>query len=99
MDTSTSTYQLIEKEIIPQLNFGTQDVLSDKAAQTKRLHDLDRASLLGNGYQGKVELTFKVASGEILRVRTTIWQADKQFATIKAGVTIPTSAILAVEFF
>jgi hypothetical protein len=99
MESSNSTYQLIEKEIIPQLNFKTEDVLSDKAAQTKRLHDLDRASLLGNGYQGKVEITFQVVSGDILRVRTTIWQADKQFATIKAGVTLPTSSILSVEFF
>ncbi|WP_210463647.1 MULTISPECIES: hypothetical protein [Rufibacter] len=92
-------YQLIEKESIPQLQFGTQDVLSDKESKVRRQVDLERASRLGNGYHGKVEITFQVASGEVLRVQTTIWQADKEFTTIKSGVTLPTHAILGVEFF
>ena len=96
---STTTHQLIEKEIIPQLQFGQDDVLSEKEAKVRRQHDLERASRLGNGYQGKVELSFQVATGDILRVQTTIWQADKEFTTIKSGVTIPTTAILSVEFF
>ncbi|MBC3539932.1 hypothetical protein ACFSC6_04935 [Rufibacter sediminis] len=92
-------YQLIEKEHIPQLHFGHEDVLQDKDARVKRQHDLERASRLGNGYQGKVEITFQVASGEILRMQTTIWQADKEFTAIKSGVTMPTTSILGVEFF
>ncbi|RNI31287.1 hypothetical protein [Rufibacter latericius] len=92
-------HQLIEKESIPQLQFGHDDVLQEKEMKVRRQHDLERASRLGNGYQGKVEITFQVASGEILRVQTTIWQADKEFTTIKSGVTLPTHSILGVEFF
>ena len=99
METKASRYPLIEKEVIPQLLFDTEDVLPEPELQKRRLHDLDRASRLGNGYQGKVEIVFKVVSGDVLRVRTTIWQADKEFATIKAGVTLPTRAIYSVEFF
>jgi hypothetical protein len=99
MENTAPNHQLIEKEIIPQLKFSTQDVLQDQEAKVKRLHDLERASLLGNGYQGKVEIAFLVATGDILRVRTTIWQADKEFTTIKAGVTLPTPSVLSVEFF
>ena len=92
-------HQLIEKESIPQLQFGTEDVFQDKDSKVRRQVDLERASRLGNGYQGKVELTFQIASGEILRVQTTIWQADKDYTTIKSGVTMPTRSILGVEFF
>ncbi|GGK64801.1 hypothetical protein ACD591_01595 [Rufibacter glacialis] len=99
MENTAPHYQLIEKEMIPRLQFGPDDVLQDKEQKVKRQHSLERASLLGNGYQGKVELTFQVASGEVLRMQTTIWQADKEFTTIKSGVTLPTHAILGVEFF
>ncbi|MFC6997540.1 hypothetical protein [Rufibacter roseus] len=99
METKNSPYTLIEKEVIPQLQFPQEDVLTDNESKVRRLHNLERGSRLGNGYQGKVEIVFKVATGDMLRVRTTIWQADKEFVTIKAGVTLPTSAIYSVEFF
>ncbi|MFB9863849.1 hypothetical protein [Rufibacter immobilis] len=99
MEKIVPHHQLIEKEIIPQLQFSQQDVLQEKELKVRRQHDLERASRLGNGYQGKVELTFQVATGDILRVQTTIWQVDKEFTTIKSGVTLPTHAILGVEFF
>ncbi|WP_460894279.1 hypothetical protein [Rufibacter soli] len=99
MENTASSYPLVEKEIIPELQFSTQDVLPDQDARKKRLHDLERASLLGNGYHGKVEITFQVASGEVLRMQTTIWQADKEFTSLKSGASLPTSSILGVEFF
>ncbi|WP_207435480.1 hypothetical protein [Sabulibacter ruber] len=99
MEKTLPHCQLIDKETIPQLQFGQEDVLPDKESKTRRLHDLERASRLGNGYHGKVEITFQVATGDILRVQTTIWQADKDYTTIKAGATLPTRSILGVEFF
>ncbi|AKQ47705.1 hypothetical protein TH63_13100 [Rufibacter radiotolerans] len=99
MENAASSYPLVEKEIVPDLQFSTQDVLPDEASQKKRLHDLNRASLLGNGYHGKVEITFQVASGEVYRMQTTIWQADEDFTSLKSGASLPTKAILGVEFF
>ncbi|WP_205503665.1 hypothetical protein [Rufibacter psychrotolerans] len=99
MEKTLPHHQLIEKEIIPQLQFGQEDVLPDKESKVRRQHDLERASRLGNGYQGKVELSFQVVTGDVLRVQTTIWQVDKEFTTIKSGVTLPTRSILGVEFF
>ncbi|AMM51505.1 hypothetical protein TH61_10430 [Rufibacter sp. DG15C] len=99
MEKTAPHFPLIEKETIPELQFGQEDVWADKESQKRRMHDLERASRLGNGYQGKVELTFQVANGDIKRVQTTIWQVDQEYVTLKSGVTLPLKAVLGVEFF
>ncbi|QHL88877.1 hypothetical protein GU926_16150 [Nibribacter ruber] len=99
MEKTAPHFPLIEKETIPELQFGQEDVWPNKEAQKRRLHDLERASRLGNGYQGKVEVTFQIAGGDIKRVQTTIWQVDQEFVTLKSGVTLPLRSVLGVEFF
>lgn len=90
---------MVAKEVIPSLNFRSEDVLTDPATRTKRMWDLNRAATLGNAYRGKVEITFATADGEEKRVDTTIWTVDDLFITLKAGCAIPISSILGVEFF
>jgi hypothetical protein len=99
MEAIANRIPLVEKEIIPSLHFSRNDALESTEAQKKRLWDLNRASILGNGYHGKVEITFKTAEGELKRVDTTVWAVDDRFMTLKAGCCIPTSSVVAVEFF
>lgn len=50
------TYEVIEKEQIPVLKFNNADVLTDLLERKKRMHDISRATVLGNGYHNKVEI-------------------------------------------
>ena len=93
------TYASIEKEQIPALKFGNKDVLSDLQARKKRMHDVSRASILGNGYHGKVEIFFQTAEGETKRVDTTIWDCDQEHIILKSGSWIPIRSVYGIEFY
>lgn len=99
MQTTAKNSSLIEKEVIPSLHFSKDDVLTEPQEQRKRLWDINRAMTLGNGYHGKVAITFKTAEGELKRVDTTVWAFDQDFITLKAGCSIPLRSIVGIEFF
>lgn len=100
MKTSAQPIPMVEKEMIPFFHFNkNSDVLEDTEAKKKRMWDLNRASILGNGYRGKVEITFKTAEGELKRVDTTVWAVDDKYMTLKGGCFIPISSIVSVEFY
>ncbi|WP_276498179.1 hypothetical protein [Pontibacter litorisediminis] len=99
METYVNPIPMMEKEQIPALRFGTNDVLTDPEARKKRMWDLNRATSLGNVYHGKVEITFQTADGELHRVDTTVWAVDEKFMTLKAGCSIPVTSIIGIEFF
>ncbi|WP_266204399.1 hypothetical protein [Pontibacter kalidii] len=99
METYVNTIPMLEKEQIPFLRFGHDDVLTDPEARKKRMWDLNRAAMLGNGYRGKVEITFQTADGKLHRVDTTVWAVDDRYMTLKAGCSIPVTSIIGIEFF
>lgn len=99
METLANTAQLVAKEQIPGLRFRSEDVLTDTQSRSKRLWDLNRATMLGNAYHGKVEITFQTSDGQDKKVSTTIWTVDDLFITLKAGCALPIAAILGIEFF
>ncbi|AKD03514.1 hypothetical protein POKO110462_06145 [Pontibacter korlensis] len=99
METFVNPIPMVEKEVIPSLRFGHDDVLTDPEARKKRIWDLNRAASLGNVYRGKVEITFQTADGEQRRVDTTVWAVDDKYMTLKAGCSIPVSSIIGIEFF
>ncbi len=99
MENIIANSNLIEKEEIPALKFGNTDVITDLNARKKRMHDVSRATVLGNGYHSKVEITFETAAGEIKRVATTIWDCDQEYVILKSGASLPLRAISSVEFF
>lgn len=99
METYVNTIPMMEKEQIPSLRFGHDDVLTDPEARKKRMWDLNRATALGNVYRGKVEITFQTADGAQRRVDTTVWAVDERFMTLKAGCAIPVTSIIGIEFF
>jgi hypothetical protein len=99
MEALITPATLIAKEEVPSLSFSSKDVLTDPIAQKKRMQDLNRAATLGNGYHGKVEITFQTAKGNLLRVDTTVWTVEDKYITLKAGCSIPLQSIVGVEFF
>ena len=99
MKATVNRIPMVEKEMIPFFRFNHNEVLETTEAQKKRLWNLNRASVLGNGYRGKVEITFRTAEGELKRVDTTVWAVDDKYLTLKCGCFIPVSSIVGVEFY
>jgi hypothetical protein len=93
------TYVTVEKEQIPTLKFGNTDVLTNLQERKKRMHDVSRATVLGNGYHGKVEIFFETVDGEPKRVVTTIWDCDQEHIILKSGACIPLRAVHGIEFY
>jgi hypothetical protein len=96
--TAISTAIYIEKENLREVGFWKEDVLTDKVKIRLRDIYLKKAELLGNSYKGKVRLTFKSKAGMLYVVETTIWAANEEYISLKAGINIPTKSICDVEF-
>ncbi|MBC6609561.1 hypothetical protein H8B15_01425 [Hymenobacter sp. BT507] len=96
---STDTAEIIEKEAIPSLHFPTEDVLTDPLDRQRRQHDADRATALGNNYQGKVDIYFRTSDYITRRVHTSIWACHDNSLTLKAGVSLPLKAVLGFDFY
>lgn len=88
---------MIEKEQIGNVLFFNNDVLDNEILRNERMDKLKKAMVLGNGEHGKVRITFKTQSGELLTVYTTIWAVGNDFINIKANRTIPVKAIVDVS--
>ncbi|WP_146900688.1 hypothetical protein [Adhaeribacter aerolatus] len=93
------TYVTVEKEQIPALKFRNTDVLTNLHERKQRMHHVSRATVLGNGYHGKVEIFFETADGEPKRVVTTIWDCDQEHLILKSGACIPLRAVTGIEFY
>ncbi|SMC00263.1 hypothetical protein SAMN00120144_1693 [Hymenobacter roseosalivarius DSM 11622] len=98
MNSDFPSVETIEKEAISGLSFPHDDVLTDTTDQLQRRHDAERASKLGNSYQGKVTIYFQTHDGTTKRVQTTIWAVHEEYLTLKAGVTLPLHAIVRFDF-
>ncbi|MGI4741085.1 MAG: hypothetical protein ACRYG7_38455 [Janthinobacterium lividum] len=98
--TTDQPIETIEKEVIPTLQFAPDDVLAhDQSARERRRTDADRASRLGNTYQGKLDIFFQTADGQPKRVQTTVWGAHPEYLTLKAGIMLPLRAVLGFDFY
>ena len=89
----------LEKEVLPTLHYPLHDVLTDVAEVATRRRDADRATTLGNNYQGKVDIYFKTADGQSHRVYTTVWAASSEHLTLKSGTTLPIRAVVMFDFY
>lgn len=86
-------YQTVEKETIPSLGFQ-EDVKFKQHPDLK--HQIEQATLLGNGYKTKVSIYFHDDEG-LKRVQTTIWAAGSKYICLKGGVWIPISRIVEIK--
>ena len=86
------TFDLIDKEVIPTLNFPKDEVLVDKEAISSRKNDLDRALSLGNLEHVKIKIYFEDDASKKM-VETTIWGVTEERVILKQGVIIPVNRI------
>jgi hypothetical protein len=86
--------ELIEKELIPLLNFKTELKVNQHPDLLKQI---DEATTLGNTYHSKVSIIFQ-DDHSLKRVDTTIWAAGTKFICLKGGVWIPIERIVEVKY-
>jgi hypothetical protein len=79
---------IIEKEIIPNLNFPNQPLEKTKDEMKKLVLKLKRSMILGNIDRTKMRIIFEDNEG-IKEVRTTVWAVGDKNIVLKKGVTIP----------
>ncbi|MGI4821791.1 MAG: hypothetical protein ACRYFV_11330 [Janthinobacterium lividum] len=92
--------ETVEKETIPTIQFGRDDVLAGNQADSERRRaDAERSARLGNAYHGKLDIFFKNAEGKTLRVQTSVWGAHPEYLTLKAGIMLPLRAVLGFDFY
>ena len=87
-----ASFDLIDKEVIPLLNFPKVEVLDDKEAILSRKNDLDRALSLGNLEHVKIKIYFEDDLSKKM-VETTIWGVTDSRVILKQGVVIPVNRI------
>lgn len=80
--------QSVNKELIPDLKFPADEVLSSPEAIVKRKADLERALALGNLEHSKVKIVFEDAE-TVLMVETTVWGLTDKRVILKQNVFIP----------
>lgn len=88
--------ELIQKENINLYKFVHDDVLAMDDEKKIRRAQLEKAMLLGNGYKGKVKITFETVEGRKV-VETTVWQTGNENVVLKGGVNIPIRCILDIQ--
>ncbi|UYW02607.1 hypothetical protein K5I29_05335 [Flavobacterium agricola] len=79
------------------MHFPTTDVLQDKEEIAKRLSDLDKVTILGNGDHIKVELFFEDDSTKY-RVDTTVWGVTDARVILKQGIVLPINRIYKIVY-
>lgn len=89
----------VEKEYLSHLNFPAEDVLDSTEQRRQRQHDANRATILGNNYQGKLDIYFKTADGSSHRVYTTVWANSNEHLTLKSGTSLPLRAVMGFDFY
>ena len=99
MSTEITSYKKIEKEEIINFSITKEDVLAgDETRQRLRNIYLTKAERLGNVYKGKVKMYIGLEDGSFIAVETTIWHVNDGFVSLKAGISVPVTAIKEIEF-
>ncbi len=82
---------LVDKEIIGNLHFPHEEILSSHELKLKREYELERAASLGTD-RVKIKILFEDTEG-LKQVETTVWAVTKDRVVLKHGVTIPINRI------
>jgi hypothetical protein len=89
-------FEKIEKEIIGELHFPSEEVLLDKELIKQRASDLSSALSLGNLEHGKIKIYFE-DNQSCKVVETTVWGLTDKRVILKHGYGIPINRIHSVQ--
>ncbi len=82
---------LVDKEIIGNLHFPEDEILTSAESKEKREYELQRAASLGTD-KVKIKILFEDSEG-LKQVETTVWAVTKDRVVLKHGATIPIKRI------
>ncbi len=82
----------VEKEMISELKFPENEVLSSADAIKIRTASLERAMKLGNLEHNKIKIIFEDSEG-VKQVETTVWGVTDKRVILKQGVVIPINRV------
>lgn len=80
------------------MRFYPSEVLTEKTQRQWRLHDLQRALILGNIEHCHANIIFKTSEGSLQQVQATIWSVSEEYVLLKGGAFIPVRAIVDLEY-
>lgn len=89
---ATTTFEIIEKEMIGSLKFPQDEVLQDNELIKQREADLNRALALGNLEHSKIKIYFEDDKSRRL-VETTVWGVTDKRVILKQGTVIPINRV------
>jgi len=96
MNTLTKNPLTVAKESIANLIFPNQEVLHSEESRSKRHHELELATTLGNIEHYKIKIIFEDKEG-LKQVNTTIWATTDSRIILKGGIIIPINRIHEVK--
>ena len=99
LTTQLELTDTVEKDTLPTLVFPSDDVLDSVEKRCLRQMDANRATALGNNYQGKLDIYFKTADGAAHRVYTTVWATTNEHLALKSGTNLPLRAVVGFDFY
>lgn len=94
---TSHTYQLIDKSLIAELSWPSEDLNKIPEKRNNLLKKLNTALILGNIEKNKCRIIFQDSSG-IKKTETTIWAVCEKNILIKFGHWIPIRRIIDIEF-
>lgn len=89
-------FESIEKELIPDLRFPGEEVLTVAERMLERQSQLQRALSLGNLEHSKIRIYFEDDHSRKV-VETTVWGVTDKRVILKKGVMIPINRIHSVS--
>ena len=93
---SVTDFVKIDKELIANLRFPSEEVLKDISLIRDRIADLEKALSLGNLEHAKIKIYFEDDESHKV-VETTVWAVTDKRVILKQGVGIPINRIHSVQ--
>ena len=95
METLTKTH--IDKSLITNMKFSSEEVLKDVDARSKRTWKLDRALRVGNNYKTHVNLIFQDIDEKVYSTELTVWAVTEQQVVLKGTMMVPITSVIDIE--
>jgi hypothetical protein len=85
-----------DKSALLKMRFRRSDVLPSAELRSNRYKELQKASVLGNEYNYKVDISFETDAG-IVSLTTVVWYATDQYVILEDGITVPIQCISRIK--
>lgn len=91
------SHRRIDVEVVRQLSFSHEEVLSDATARAERDHALRSAMALSNNDHEEIGLIVQLSNGEVVEIASSLIDYEGELVEVRGGHAIPLRAILRVE--